>query len=224
MTEDRSARGGSSTSRPKRSHSSPRSDGASFTSTSPGSPPGAAAIRELAARYGIHPTKALGQNFLLDPNLAAAIVRDADVQPGERVVEVGAGFGSLTVALAAAGASVLAIEFDRRLVPALEEVVAPYPSVEVLHADATKLDWPATAGPGTCIVCANLPYNVGTSIVMDIVTGAPTVARLAVLVQREVGERLAAGPEQPHAYGAISAKLAYHAEARVVRHVPADVF
>jgi len=84
-------------------------------------------LRELAARHGIRPTKALGQNFLIDPNLARAIAADADVGSGSRVVEIGAGLGSLTLALAATGARVLAVEFDRALIPALEEVTADAP-------------------------------------------------------------------------------------------------
>ena len=132
MTADRSAPEGSSTSRPRRSRRSSRSAQGSSTSPSPGEagePPtlGAAAIRELADRHGIRPSKSLGQHFLIDPNLARAIVADAGVGAGDRVVEIGAGLGSLTVALAAAGATVLAVEFDRRAVPALEEVTAARP-------------------------------------------------------------------------------------------------
>src|SRR4029077_6139971 len=111
-TEDRSDRGGSSTSRPKPSPSSPRSAEASSTSSSTGS----RSVRALVAAPAIRPSKSLGQNFLLDANLARAIARDAGVGPGVQVVEIGAGLGSLTVALADAGADrVLAIEFDRSL-------------------------------------------------------------------------------------------------------------
>lgn len=181
-------------------------------------------VRDLAARYGIRPSKTLGQNFLLDPNLARAIAADAGVEPGSKVVEVGAGLGSLTVALAGAGAAeVLAIEFDRALLPGLEETVAASPAVRVLHADATKLDWAETLGEGEWICCANLPYNVGTRILLDILEHAPTVRRLAVMVQREVGERLVAGAGDA-AYGAVSVRVAYRAVSAVVRRVPPEVF
>src|SRR5829696_7580304 len=150
MTEDRSRPDASSTSRRKPSARSRRPDEVSsgsaspgdaptLTSASPAEPPsdalGAGAIRELARRHGIRPTKAFGQNFLIDPSLAGAIVADAGVGEGDRVVEVGAGFGSLTVALAATGAEVLAVEFDRGLVAALGEVVAPLERVTVIDAD-----------------------------------------------------------------------------------------
>jgi 16S rRNA (adenine1518-N6/adenine1519-N6)-dimethyltransferase len=181
-------------------------------------------VRELAARHGIRPSKSLGQNFLLDPNMARAIVSDAGVGSGDRVVEIGAGLGSLTRAIAEAGPEeVLAIEFDRSLLPALEEAVADLASVRVVHADATKLDWRDLLNGGTWVLCANLPYNVGTTIVLDVLENAPQIARLLVMLQREVGERLVAGPGQ-EPYGAPSVKVAYRARARLVRNVPPEVF
>lgn len=174
---------------------------------------------------GLRPSKALGQHFLLDPNLAAAIARDADVGPGTRVVEIGAGLGSLTVALADAGADrVLAVEFDRGLLPGLTETVAGRPAVEILQGDATKLDWPAVLGDGEWVCCGNLPYNVGTSIVLRMLETAPSVSRFVVMMQREVAERLAASPAERAAYGAVSLRVAYRATATLLRSVPPDVF
>ena len=185
---------------------------------------GAGALRELARRHGIRPTKSLGQNFLIDPNLARAVAVEADIGPGDRVVEVGAGLGSLTMALAATGAEVLAIEFDRALIPALTEVVGSAGNVRILHADATKLDWASTLGEtGAWTLCANLPYNVAVPVVMEVLASAPAVQRLVVMVQREVGARLAALPGDEH-YGAVSVKIAYRARAAVTRRVPATVF
>ena len=117
-----------------------------LTSSSTGS---SASARALARATGVRPSKSLGQHFLLDTNLAAAIARDAGVGPGTKVVEIGAGLGSLTVALADAGADrVVAVEFDRALLPGLEQAVAGRPAVEILQADATKVEWPAVLGDG----------------------------------------------------------------------------
>jgi len=187
---------------------------------------GASAIRDLAARHGISPRKSLGQHFLIDPNLARAIVADAGIARGDRVIEIGAGLGSLTVALAAAGAEVLAVEVDRGLVAALSEVTASMPSVRVLQADAMKLDWRSLLGVGSGLpwtLCANLPYNIAVPLVLDSLTTAPAIHRWVVMVQREVGERLVAVPGDEHS-GAVSLRVAYRALAVVMRRVPATVF
>lgn len=185
---------------------------------------GAAAVRDLAARYAIRPSKALGQHFLIDPNLARAIAAEADVGVGDHVVEVGAGLGSLTLALAATGAHVRAIEFDRTVLPALREVTADVELIEVVAADATRIDWAAELGgdePWT--LCANLPYNVSVNVVLAVLERAPSVNRLVVMVQREVGERFLAGAGDPE-YGPASLRVAYHARAELVRSVAPSVF
>jgi 16S rRNA (adenine1518-N6/adenine1519-N6)-dimethyltransferase len=153
------------------------------------------------------------------------VVADAGAGAGDRVVEIGAGLGSLTVALAAAGARVLAVEFDRALMPVLDEVTAGMEGVRVHHADATKMDWATALGDGTddWIMCSNLPYNVAVPLVLTMLEDAPNVARFVVMVQREVGERLAAGPGD-ETYGAVSVRVAYRAHAAVVRRVPPTVF
>jgi 16S rRNA (adenine1518-N6/adenine1519-N6)-dimethyltransferase len=184
---------------------------------------GVGAIRDLAARHAVRPTKALGQNFLIDPNLARAIAAEAGAAPGVRVVEVGAGLGSLTVALADAGAEVMAIEFDRRLQSALAEVVGGLPRVRIVAADAMKMDWATELGEGRWTMCANLPYNIATPLVLELLERAPGIETFVVMLQREAGERLAASPGE-EAYGAVSVKVAYRAHATVVRRVPPEVF
>ena len=202
----------------------PRSDTASSTSASSGSGLGAAALRELAARHDIQPSKALGQHFLIDPNLARAIAADAGVGPRDRVVEVGAGLGSLTLALAATGAHVRAIEFDRALLPALVEVTSGNDRIEVVAADATRIDWASELkGDGSWTLCANLPYNIAVPVVLSVLKDASSVARVVVMVQREVGERFVAGPGDAH-YGPSSVSVAYHARGELVRSVPRSVF
>jgi 16S rRNA (adenine1518-N6/adenine1519-N6)-dimethyltransferase len=180
-------------------------------------------IRALFDAYGLRPSKALGQNFLADGNTARRIVRLAEVAEGDNVVEVGPGLGSLTLALADAGARVLAVELDRHLLPALEAVVQGR-NVEVVQADALTVAWPETlSGAPHWVMVANLPYNIATPMVVRALETAPAIDRFLVMVQREVGERLAAGAGDD-AYGAVSVKVAYHAEAKVVGIVPPTVF
>ena len=180
-------------------------------------------IRELLSAHGLRPSRALGQNFLADPNTARRITRLANVEHGDRVVEIGPGVGSLTVALSDAGARVRAIELDRHLVPVLKEVVADR-NVDVVHADAMAVDWSEVLdATERWAMVSNLPYNVATPVVLRALEDAPMIDRFLVMVQREVGERLAAGIGDDQ-YGAVSVKVTYYAEARVVGLVPPTVF
>jgi 16S rRNA (adenine1518-N6/adenine1519-N6)-dimethyltransferase len=145
------------------------------------------------------------------------------VGPSTRVLEIGAGLGSLTVELARAGAEVITVEIDRRLCVALGEVLTDAPRVRVVMADAMAADWSGILSPGSWSVVANLPYNVAVPVVMRILEVEPRVERLLVMVQKEVGERLAAGPGEAN-YGAVSVRLAYRAKARVIRAVSRSVF
>jgi len=179
-------------------------------------------VRELLRRHGVRPSRALGQNFLVDENTARRIVRLAELRPGERVVEVGPGVGSLTISLADEGVHVCAIEIDRHLLPILEEVVAGR-DVEVVRDDALKVDWSARLGSEPWVMVANLPYNIAATVVVNALEQAPMIQRMLVMVQREVGERLAAGAGDD-AYGAVSVKVAYYADAKVVGTVSPNVF
>jgi 16S rRNA (adenine1518-N6/adenine1519-N6)-dimethyltransferase len=180
-------------------------------------------ITELLERHGLSPSRALGQNFVADPNTVRRIVRLAEVGPGDPVVEIGPGVGSLTTALAETGAEVLAVELDRHLIPALEEVVAPL-GVRVVQGDALEVDWTdLLRAHDRWGLVANLPYNVGTTIVLQLLDDAPAIDRMLVMVQREVGERLAAAPGTS-AYGIPSVKVALWATAEVVGRVPPTVF
>jgi 16S rRNA (adenine1518-N6/adenine1519-N6)-dimethyltransferase len=185
---------------------------------------GPADIRGLLADNDLHPSRALGQNFVADANTVRRIVRLAEVHRGQPVVEIGAGLGSLTLALAEAGAEVTAVEIDRHVVPVLRQQVEPH-GVRVVEADALRLDWPELLGDGPepWALVANLPYNVATPLVIRVLEEAPQVALLLVMVQREVGERMAAGAGD-EAYGAVSVKIAYWARATVVGRVPPSVF
>jgi 16S rRNA (adenine1518-N6/adenine1519-N6)-dimethyltransferase len=180
---------------------------------------------ELLAAHGLTPSRALGQNFVVDPNTVRRIARLAGVGPGDHVVEIGAGLGSLTLALAETGAAVTAVEVDRHVLPALRSVLAERaPAVVVVEGDAMHLDWAATlAGAPSWALVANLPYNVATPLVLDVLDDVPAVDRLLVMVQKEAGERLAAGVGAA-AYGIPSVKVAYHATASLVGTVGPNVF
>jgi 16S rRNA (adenine1518-N6/adenine1519-N6)-dimethyltransferase len=184
---------------------------------------GAGALRELAARHGIRPAKALGQHFLIDPNLARSIAADAEVGPRDRVVEVGAGLGSLTVAIAATGALVLAIEFDRSLIPALQEGVGGTANVRILQTDASSIEWNELLQEERWTMCANLPYNIAVPIVERTLGEAGFLRRWVVMLQQEVARRLVAVPGE-EGYGPVSLRVAYHAEASIIRRVPPEVF
>ena len=180
-------------------------------------------VLDLLEGHGLRPSRALGQNFVADPNTVRRIARLAEVGPGSRVVEIGAGLGSLTLALAETGASVVAVELDRYLAPVLRSVVSPV-GVEVVEADAMTLDWAGLLGDSHgWVLVANLPYNVATPLVLDLLDGVPQIERMLVMVQREVGERLAAGVGDEQ-YGLPSVKVAYWATASVVGRVPPTVF
>jgi 16S rRNA (adenine1518-N6/adenine1519-N6)-dimethyltransferase len=182
-------------------------------------------IAQLLSAHGLRPSRALGQNFVADPNTVRRIARLAGLGAGDQVLEIGAGLGSLTLALAETGARVVAVETDRHLVPVLRSVV-DQASVEVVEGDALTLDFQdllAIHGDGAWSLVANLPYNVATPLVMRTLTEVPAVTRLLVMVQREVGERMAAVVGDD-AYGAVSVRIAYFARAEVVGRVPASVF
>ncbi|HUR77517.1 MAG TPA: 16S rRNA (adenine(1518)-N(6)/adenine(1519)-N(6))-dimethyltransferase RsmA [Acidimicrobiales bacterium] len=181
-----------------------------------------AEIRALLQLHGLQPSRALGQNFVGDANTVRRIARLAEVGPGDRVVEVGPGLGSLTLALLETGASVTAVEMDRFLIPVLRHVVEPQ-GATVVHADALEVDWHALLGDDPWMLVANLPYNVATPLVLQVLEQAPMVTRMLVMVQREVGERFAARPGSK-AYGAVTVKTAWSASASLVGKVPPTVF
>ncbi|MDA8398525.1 MAG: 16S rRNA (adenine(1518)-N(6)/adenine(1519)-N(6))-dimethyltransferase RsmA [Actinomycetota bacterium] len=184
--------------------------------------PGLDVRRQLAAS-GLRPRKRLGQNFVVDQNTLRRMVRLAKVGPGDRVVEIGAGLGSLTLFLVEQGALVTAVEMDPQLIPILRSVCGPH-AVRVVEADALGLDWDGLLGtePGWILI-GNLPYNIAARLVLKVLEEVSAVARIVVMVQKEVAERLAAGVGDT-AYGAVSVKAAYWSTPRLLGTVPATVF
>ena len=178
-------------------------------------------VRRLLTDADIDPKKSLGQNFVIDPNTVRRVARLSRVGPESRVVEIGAGLGSLTLALIETGARVTAIETDKALIPILTDLVGDH--ARIIEADVRNLKWEEVLpNPGWDLV-ANLPYNIATSTVLTVLDEVPSIDRMLVMVQREAGERLAASVGNS-AYGAVSVRVALRANASVVGHVPPSVF
>jgi 16S rRNA (adenine1518-N6/adenine1519-N6)-dimethyltransferase len=184
---------------------------------------GPAEIRDLAALLDIQPTKKLGQNFVIDANTVRRIVRVAGVVKGETAVEIGPGLGSLTLGLLETGAEVVAVEIDKRLAAQLPVTVAemqPDATLTVITEDAMKV----TELPhAPSVLVANLPYNVSVPVLLHFLEHFPTLSRGLVMVQAEVGERLAAPPGSK-VYGAPSAKAAWYGQWKTHGKVSRQVF
>ncbi len=201
-------------------------------------------VISLLDKYQVSASKALGQNFLVDPNTLEKIVRLSRISPGDRVIEVGCGLGSLTLALLDAHAMVVGIEKDRRLYGICEQVLSErallnssIATLEVgkaflLCADAMEMSWDDICGRNQGTVAdwsliANLPYNIATPLIMNVLEGAPEIKRMVVLVQKEMADRLCAKSKSspgPGSYGAVSVKLSYYASARILCKVSPNVF
>ena len=176
-------------------------------------------------RHGVRPKRSLGQNFVVEPNTVRRIVELAEIGQGDRVVEIGPGVGSLTLALLEEGASVTAVEVDDVLIGLLAEVTKAFTpdQVRIVHADAMEVDWAGLLSRGSWSLVANLPYNISVPLICDLLDDVPVIEKMVVMVQREVADSLVARPGDD-AYGLPSVKVAYHAEARLLGRVPPSVF
>ena len=181
-----------------------------------------AEITELLRRHGLSPIHRLGQHFLADANITRKIVEVARVTEVSKVVEVGAGTGTLTLALAATGAKLVSYEIDHGLRPLLSEVTAGL-EVDLRFADVMKVDLIDELGEGPWTMVANLPYNVGTPTVLDALRRVKAIDRFVVMVQQEVAERLTAVPGNRQ-YGLPSVVAGIHSTARIAFKVPPQVF
>jgi len=186
---------------------------------------GAARIRELAAELKLRPTKQRGQNFVVDANTVRRIVRAADLEREDVVLEVGPGLGSLTLALLPEVAAVVAVEIDDVLANALPGTVAQQaptlaPRLEVVHADALQI---ATLHQTPTALVANLPYNVSVPVLLHLLATFPSIERVLVMVQAEVADRLAAAPGS-RVYGVPSAKARWFGDVKRAGSVGTKVF
>ncbi len=176
--------------------------------------------RKILARLEQRARKRFGQNFLASESALQRIADLAQAGPESQIVEIGPGLGSLTRVLMERGSRVRAMEIDRDLVAFLREEL---PALELFEGDAVKADWDALApGEGWCL-CANLPYNVATTLVTDLVTQAPRFSRLVLMFQREVAQRLVAQP-RTSAYGSLSVHVQAWAQVKLAFHLPPSAF
>ncbi len=173
--------------------------------------------------FGLRMSKKLGQNFLIDAGIVQGIVDAAEIEPGEKVLEVGPGIGTLTQGLAEAGAQVTAVELDKKLPAVLAETLKAYPNVTIVPGDILKVNIPEIMGKGTFKVVANLPYYITTPIIMALLERHLPVERLVTMVQKEVAERMVAKPDSK-TYGALSVAVQYYTEPEIVLNVPPRSF
>ena len=180
-------------------------------------------VHYICKRFDIKMSKKLGQNFLIKRGIVDEIVHAAELTPGEPVLEVGPGIGTLTQGLAQSGADVTAIELDRRLLEVLDTTLASYDNVRIVHGDVLKLDVLTIMNHKPFKVVANLPYYITTPIIMSLLESKLPIERLVVMVQKEVALRMVAKPGTKD-YGALSVAVQYYTEPDIVLDVPPKSF
>lgn len=173
--------------------------------------------------FGLRMSKKLGQNFLIDAGIVQGIVDAAEIEPGDRVLEIGPGIGTLTQGLAEAGAEVTAVELDKKLPAVLAETLKAYENVTIVPGDILKVNIPAIMGDAPFKVAANLPYYITTPILMALLERHLPITRMVTMVQKEVAERMVAGPGSK-TYGALSVAVQYYTEPEIVLDVPPRSF
>ncbi len=184
--------------------------------------------KDILARHGFSFKKSLGQNFLIDPNILQRITETAELTKETGVIEIGPGIGALTEHLARSAGKVVAFEIDQRLLPILDETLAPYDNVTVINEDVLKADVKAVverefAGFDRLMVVANLPYYVTTPIIMKLLEDKIPVNGFVVMLQKEVGDRISARPSSKE-YGSLSIAVQYYTKASIAFIVPKTVF
>ena len=180
-------------------------------------------VHYICKRFDIKMSKKLGQNFLIKRGIVDEIVKAADLQEGEPVLEIGPGIGTLTQGLAQSGDNVTAIELDTRLLEVLDTTLAQYSNVTIVHGDVLKLDVPSIMNNEPFKVVANLPYYITTPIIMSLLESRLPIERLVVMVQKEVALRMVAKPGTKD-YGALSVAVQYYTKPDIVLDVPPKSF
>lgn len=184
-------------------------------------------VKEILERYGFKFSKSLGQNFLIDGNIVRKIVDEGDITPEDYIIEIGPGMGTLTEELALRAKKVIAIEIDDTLLPILDETLGKYDNVQVIHGDVLKIDIEKlieeNLSGGPVKVVANLPYYVTTPIIAKLIEDNLNLESIIVMVQKEVAERMEAGPGGKE-YGSLSVFVNFYSKPEIVVKVPKTVF
>ncbi|MGN0368281.1 MAG: 16S rRNA (adenine(1518)-N(6)/adenine(1519)-N(6))-dimethyltransferase RsmA [Wujia sp.] len=178
---------------------------------------------EIIQKYNFAFQKRFGQNFLIDGHVVEKIIRAAEITKEDTVLEIGPGIGTMTQYLAEAAGKVYAVEIDRNLLPILDETLAEYDNVTVINEDILKVDIEKLTGGKPVKVVANLPYYITTPIIMGLFENHVPASSITVMVQKEVAQRMQAGPGSKD-YGALSLAVQYYAEPYIVANVPPNCF
>ena len=179
--------------------------------------------RHIMKAFNLRASKRLGQNFLVDANIVRGIVEAAGAKPGDRILEIGPGIGTLTQGLAESGAEITAVELDKKLPAVLAETLAGYDNVRIVPGDILKVDIPELMGAGPFKVAANLPYYITTPILMELLEKHLPISVLVTMVQKEVALRMIAKPGSK-AYGALSVAVQYYTRPHIAFGVPPRSF
>ncbi|MGN0941057.1 MAG: 16S rRNA (adenine(1518)-N(6)/adenine(1519)-N(6))-dimethyltransferase RsmA [Selenomonadaceae bacterium] len=179
--------------------------------------------RHILKAFDLHASKRLGQNFLINPSVVKAIVSTAEIEEGDRVLEIGPGIGTLTQGLAEAGANVTAVEMDKKLPAVLAETLKGYDNVRIVQGDILKTNIPELMGDEPYKVVANLPYYITTPIIMTLLEKRLPITRIVTMVQREVADRMTARPGGKD-YGSLSVAVQYYTEPELSLDVPPTSF
>ena len=179
--------------------------------------------RHILKAFNLHASHRLGQNFLISPAVVRAVVEAAEIAPGDRVLEIGPGIGTLTQGLLEAGAEVMAVELDKKLPAVLAETLKGYEHLNVVQGDILKTDIAALMGGAPFKVAANLPYYITTPILLSLLEQKLPITRIVTMVQKEVAERMTA-PPGGRDYGALSVAVQYYTEPEIVLDVPPNCF
>jgi len=178
-------------------------------------------IPYLLNRYGLKPQKGLGQNFLSDPGSLQKVIRAADIHPEDTVLEIGPGLGSLTHLIAQAAARVIAVELDSHLVDALEEILQPYPHVELIHADILEVNLNNLFSSPGYLVVANIPYYITSALLRQLLEASFPPARLVLTIQKEVAERICA---EAGNLSLLALSVQVYGQPEIIDTIPAGAF